>query len=71
MVVLGGGALRDHLGREEDPLLMKWKPGEGVGTQVYLVVKIIQLTLMHLNICKIYLKNCKNNNRGAGSGWLV
>lgn len=51
---------------------MKWKSGEGVGTQVYLVVRTIQLTLVHFNVCKIYLKICKINNnqmKGLASGW--
>lgn len=51
---------------------MKQKSGEGVGTQVYLVVKTIQLTLVYFIVCKIYLKNCKSSNnqmKGLASGW--
>lgn len=37
----------------------KWKSGEGVGTQVHLVVKTILLRLVHFNVYKIYLKMVK------------
>lgn len=53
---------------------MRGKCGKGVGTQVYLVVRVAQLRLVHFSVCKFYLRNCKNNDNemeGLGNRWYT
>lgn len=65
------GEFGESPGKGGGLLLMRWNSGKVIGTLVYLVVKVVQLTV-HFNICKFYHKNPKNydnQTEGLESGW--